>query len=245
MWLNETETNIIKCADALDELRKLPDESIHAVVTSPPYNKKGIQEGRTQNSNQIWRKHNIDYASYHDNIPEVEYQQWIIAVINELHRIITKDGSIFLNHKPRRHDNQARLPTEFIHQTNATIYQLIIWNRRNSPNIRKDHLLPNTEHIYWLSKKKPRTYRENMNPNYITEVWDIAPQQQTTHPAPFPPQLVENCILLATTTGDIVLDPFNGIGTTTKIAHRLGRRYIGYDIDEQYTQQARQGLEGR
>lgn len=239
----EIETNIIKCADALTELQKLPDESINTVITSPPYNKKGIQDGKTQNSNQIWQKHNIDYNSYHDNMPEPEYQQWIIAVINELHRIITTDGSIFFNHKPRRHNNQARLPTEFIHKTNATIYQLIIWNRRNSPNIRKDHLLPNTEHVYWLSKTKPRTHRENMNPNYITEVWDITPQNQTTHPAPFPPQLVENCILLSTMPGDIVLDPFNGIGTTTATAKRLGRRYIGYDLDEKYVEEAKKATE--
>jgi len=155
------ETDIIRCADALEELRKLPDDCINAVITSPPYNKKGIQDGKTQNSNQIWQKHNIDYATYHDNMPEPEYQQWIITIINELLRVIAPDGSIFFNHKPRRHNNQARLPTEFIHKTDANIYQLIIWNRRNSPNIRKDHLLPNTEHVYWLTKNKPRTPRKH------------------------------------------------------------------------------------
>ncbi len=228
------ETNIIKCGDALEELKKLPDSTINTVVTSPPYNKKGIQNGKTQNSNQIWQKHNIDYNEYHDNMPENEYQNWIIEVINELHRVITPDGSIFFNHKPRRHNNQARLPTEFIHKTNAHIYQLIIWNRKNSPNIRKDHLLPNTEHVYWLSKNKPKTFRGNIDPKYLGEIWDISPQRQTIHPAPFPAQLVENCVLLTTQPDDIVLDPFNGIGTTTATAHKLGRRYIGYDIDEKY-----------
>ena len=234
------ESNFVKCADALDELRKLPDSTINTVVTSPPYNKKGIQNGKTQNSNQIWQKHNIDYNEYHDNMPEDEYQSWIIEVINELHRVITPDGSIFFNHKPRRHKNQARLPTEFIHQSKANIYQLIIWNRKNSPNIRKDHLLPNTEHIYWLCKNKPKTFRENIDDRFLGEIWDISPQKQTTHPAPFPPQLVENCILLTTQPDDIVLDPFNGIGTTTSMAQKLGRRYIGYDLDAKYVEQATQ-----
>ena len=228
----------MKCGDALNELRKLPDCSISTVVTSPPYNKKGIQNGRAQNSNQIWKKHNIDYNEYHDNMPENEYQDWIIQVINELHRVITPDGSIFFNHKPRRHNNQARLPTEFIHKSRANIYQLIIWNRKNSPNIRKDHLLPNTEHVYWLCKNKPKTFRENIDERFLGEVWDIAPQRQTTHPAPFPPQLVENCILLTTRPNDIVLDPFNGIGTTTSTAKKLGRRFIGYDLDAEYVRQA-------
>lgn len=237
-----TQTNIIKLGDALEELRKLPDRTVNTVITSPPYNKKGIQNGKTQTSNQIWQKHNIDYATYHDNMPEHEYQQWMIDIINELVRIIADDGSIFFNHKPRRHNNQAHLPTEFIHKTNAKIYQLIIWNRKNSPNIRKDHLLPNTEHIYWLAKNKPRTYRENLNPQYITEIWEITAPNQTNHPAPFPPQLVENCILLTTRPGDIILDPFNGSGTTTTTANKLNRRYIGYDIDPNYIQQAQNNL---
>ena len=234
------ETDIIKCGDALQELKKLSDNTINTVVTSPPYNKKGIQNGKTQNSNQIWQKHNIDYNEYHDNMPEKMYQEWIIEIINELHRVITPDGSIFFNHKQRRHNNQARLPTEFIHKTNAHIYQLIIWNRKNSPNIRKDHLLPNTEHIYWLSKDKPKTFRDNIDPKYLGEIWDISPQRQTIHPAPFPTQLVENCILLTTQPDDIVLDPFNGIGTTTTTAQKLGRKYIGYDLDEKYVEIAKQ-----
>jgi site-specific DNA-methyltransferase (adenine-specific) len=240
-----TKTNFIKCADALSELKKLPDNFVNTVVTSPPYNKKGIQNGKTQTSNQIWGKHNIDYNNYHDNMPENEYQNWMIEIINELHRVITDDGSIFFNHKPRRNNNQARLPTEFLHKTNANIYQLIIWNRKNSPNIRKDHLLPNTEHIYWLCKNKPKTFRENLDSRFITEIWDINPQKQTNHPAPFPPQLAQNCIILTTQEGDIVLDPFNGCGTTSSSANELNRKYIGYDIDEEYVIQAQNKLESR
>ena len=175
-------------------------------------------------------------------MPEKMYQEWMIEVINELHRVIMPDGSIFFNHKPRRHNNQARLPTEFIHKTNARIYQLIIWNRKNSPNIRKDHLLPNTEHIYWLSKDKPKTFRGNIDPKYLGEIWDISPQRQTIHPAPFPAQLVENCVLLTTQPDDIVLDPFNGIGTTTTTAQKLGRKYIGYDLDEKYIAIAKESV---
>lgn len=175
-------------------------------------------------------------------MPEDKYQSWMIEVINELHRVITPDGSIFFNHKPRRHNNQSRLPTEFIHQSKANIYQLIVWNRKNSPNIRSDHLLPNTEHIYWLCKNKPKTFRKNLDDRFIGEIWDIQPQRQTIHPAPFPPKLVENCILLTTQPNDIVLDPFNGIGTTTSVAKKLDRKYIGYDLDAKYVEQANKDL---
>ena len=50
------------------------------------------------------------------------------------------------------------------------------------------------------------------------------------HPTPFPEQIVTFLILQTTDEGDIVLDPFKGSGTTEKVANRLGRRFVGYDV---------------
>jgi DNA modification methylase len=52
------------------------------------------------------------------------------------------------------------------------------------------------------------------------------------HPAPFPEQIVTLPILQTTDEGDIVLDPFMGSGTTGKVANRLGRRFVGYDVTD-------------
>jgi DNA modification methylase len=54
------------------------------------------------------------------------------------------------------------------------------------------------------------------------------------HPAMFPEELVERCLKLFSYEDDIVLDPFNGAGTTTFVANKLGRKYIGIDISETY-----------
>ena len=53
-------------------------------------------------------------------------------------------------------------------------------------------------------------------------------------PAMFPEQLVERALKLFSFKGDIVLDPFNGVGTTAEVANKLGRNYIGVDISEEY-----------
>jgi len=190
--------------------------------------------GKQSHNNQVWGKFSIDYNTYGDDMKEHDYQDWMVAVLNELHRVITPDGSIFFNHKPRRHNNRAHLPWEFISRSNCSLYQLIIWNRRNSPNIRKDVLLPCTEHIYWLCKDKPVTFRDALDKRFLTEVWEIQPQRQQEHPAPFPQQLVENCILLSTQQGDTVLDPFLGSGTTAVVAQQHNREWVGYEIDETY-----------
>ena len=65
----------------------------------------------------------------------------MVDILNEMMRIIKPDGSIFFNHKPRRHKNKLHLPTDFISKCNLNVYQMIIWNRLSSPNIRKDMLL--------------------------------------------------------------------------------------------------------
>jgi site-specific DNA-methyltransferase (adenine-specific) len=219
--------------DCLEVMRTIESDSISCIVTSPPYNKKGLI-GKVKPGNQVWKKFNIDYDSYGDDLSEKDYHQWMIDILNEMCRIIKPDGSIFFNHKPRRHKNKLHLPTDFISKSNLDVYQLIIWNRLSSPNIRKDVLLPCTEHIYWLTKGKPKVYKEQVPREFHSEVWVINPNKNTNHPAPFPKKLVENCVLLSTQEGDLCLDPFLGSGTTGIVSKELKRDFIGIEIDQKY-----------
>jgi len=217
--------------DCLETMANLDSESIDCIITSPPYNKKGLL-GSTQTGNQIWQKHSINYDTYGDDMSEYDYQRWMVDVLNEMHRLIKPSGSIFFNHKPRRHKNRALLPTEFISKSNVELYQLIIWDRTNSPNIRNEILVPSTEHIYWLCKDKPKVFRDKVD--HKGEVWRIVPKKQGDHPAPFPQELVRNCMLLSTEDGDKVLDPFSGSGTTGVVAKKLSREFVGIEISKMY-----------
>ncbi len=73
------------------------------------------------------------------------------------------------------------------------------------------------------------------------DVWEIAPEsaRRVGHPAPFPVELPEKLIALYTYTDDLVLDPFMGSGTALVAAARMGRRYVGYDLDPMYVDIAR------
>jgi site-specific DNA-methyltransferase (adenine-specific) len=74
------------------------------------------------------------------------------------------------------------------------------------------------------------------------DVWSIPPEsaRRVGHPAPFPVELPEQLIRLYTYADDLVLDPFMGSGSTLVAAARLGRRYVGYDLDPAYVDMARQ-----
>ncbi len=73
------------------------------------------------------------------------------------------------------------------------------------------------------------------------DLWSIPPEsaRRVGHPAPFPVELPEQLIRLYTFRDDLVLDPFMGSGSALVAASRLGRRYVGYDLDAAYVEIAR------
>lgn len=224
--------------DSLIVLKDIPDNSVNTIITSPPYNKKGLDKRlKSYNDNKTWKKYQINYDTHGDDMSEDDYQKWQIDILNECHRVLKDDGSMFYNHKPRRFKNKIYLPTDFILDSNFNLYQQIIWNRGSSPNIHKNILYPTTEYIYWLTKTQstPKVFKKNIPLEYQKEVWNINPAKPTKlHPAPFPELIPELCILLTTEVDDLVLDPFAGTGTTLNISKKLNRRYIGIDISENY-----------
>jgi DNA modification methylase len=74
------------------------------------------------------------------------------------------------------------------------------------------------------------------------DVWSLAPEsaRRVGHPAPFPVELPARLVRLLTFEDDLVLDPFMGSGSTLVAASRLGRRFVGYDLDPEYVELARQ-----
>ena len=81
---------------------------------------------------------------------------------------------------------------------------------------------------------------------WVYAKWDIAPERNMklyNHPAMFPEALVERLLKLFSYQDDIVLDPFNGVGTTTLVACKLKRRYMGIDVSEEYCKSAEKRIE--
>jgi site-specific DNA-methyltransferase (adenine-specific) len=76
-------------------------------------------------------------------------------------------------------------------------------------------------------------------------VWEFPTEsaRKIGHPAPFPEELPRRLIELYTYEDDLVLDPFCGAGTTCVAAERLGRKWVGYDINEDYLKIARRRME--
>ena len=123
--------------------------------------------------------------------------------------------------------------------------QDIIWHKPvPMPESVNDRLQKSHEHIF-LFTKKPNYYfdaeaiglpkKEGDGWVRRHDVWDIPTSNyQGAHFAVFPEKLPEICIKASTKEGDVVLDPFMGSGTTAYVSQRLGRRWVGIEINPEY-----------
>jgi site-specific DNA-methyltransferase (adenine-specific) len=241
-------------------LRFIPDDSVHLIVTSPPYfnlkcyasDASGAQLGRID-----------DYAAFLDQLDRAWRECARVLVPGG--RICCVIGDILI---PRRADGRHRvlpLPSDIqVRSRNHGLDNLtpILWfkigNRTNEAGggssgyygkpyqpgaiIKNDH-----EHIVML--RKPGGYRttpmiqrvlsmlqrEEMAA-WMRPMWsDIrGASLREGHPAPFPPEIAERLIRMFSFAGDIVLDPFAGSGSTAIAAVRTGRNSISVEIEEQY-----------
>jgi len=76
---------------------------------------------------------------------------------------------------------------------------------------------------------------------WVVAKWAIAPEKDMAkygHPAMFPEELAKRVIKLFSYKNDVILDPFNGVGTTTAVAKKLGRKFLGIDISKEYCEKA-------
>lgn len=113
----------------------------------------------------------------------------------------------------------------------------VVWYARNRMPARSNHrpLLAH-ETIFLLSRRRHYIFdREALPAEYKRSVWEVpVVRTKREHPAMWPEKLVEPMVLSASKQGDTILDPFSGTGTTGVVAERLGRKFIGLDIDNRW-----------
>ena len=251
MWFHEInpfsifeqmlELNKIYCCDVLDGLRSLPDKSIDLIITSPPYNKVGLQGNR---KGQKWYK-TIDYDDdpNNDNMPEEEYQRWQVDILNECFRVLKDDGSMFYNHKNRINKGEIVTPYQWLFKTQFKVRQEIIWDRGSGQNINRCRYIPTTELLFWLTKKERPRFDRGRDTLFKNEVWQINFEKGTEHPAPFPITIPDNIIpCVAQGERITVLDPFMGSGTVALSAVKNGCDYIGFEKFQKYIKMADERL---
>ncbi len=230
--------NKIICGDSIDEMKKMPAESIDLVVTSPPYNLKnssgnGMKDGRGGK----WANASLinGYSHYNDNMPHDEYAEWQRNCLNEMLRLIKEDGAIFYNHKWRVQRGLIQDRQDIV--KDFPVRQIIIWRRKGGINFNPGYFLPTYEVIYLIAKPK---FRLAKKANAHGDVWEFKQEMKNNHPAPFPVQLIDR--IITSTNAEIILDPFMGSGTTAITALGNKRDFIGIDLSPDYCKMAKERI---
>ena len=232
-WLNK-----VHCADCIKAMDRMPSESVDVIVTSPPYNLRnstgnGMKDGRGGK----WPKAKLlnGYKTHEDAMPHSKYVEWQRNCLSSMMRILKNDGAVFYNHKWRVQGGMLQDRSDIIE--GFPVRQIIIWKRDGGINFNPGYFLPTYEVIYLICKPD---FKLAPKANAIGDVWHIPQESKNPHPAPFPVELAQRCI--ESTTGDIILDPFLGSGSTAIAAETCNRNWIGIDVSKDYCKISRERI---
>jgi len=223
-----------KSSEAMSEL---PDNSVHLMVTSPPYN-----VGK----------------EYDENLSLKEYRELLKRVFKETYRVLVPGGRACINVANLGRKPYIPLHSYIIEDMQSIGFLMrgeILWDKgssaspstawgtylkANNPVLRDIH-----EYILVFCKdtftrlnpqKRKSTISKEEFLEFTKSVWRFAAERASKvgHPAPFPVELPYRLIQLYTFENEIVLDPFVGSGTTCIAALKTKRKYVAYDIDKKY-----------
>jgi len=240
---SELENKIIKGSS--ENMKEIPDNSVHLMITSPPYNVS---------------------KEYDKDLTLEEYLHLLENSFRETFRVLVNGGRACINVA-----NIGRKPyiplsdyiSKIMIDVGFNMRGEIIWNKGSSagpstawgswqsatnPIIRDIH-----EYILIFSKgdykrekgEKENTISKEQFLEWTKSIWTFNSEsaKKIGHPAPFPEELPYRLIQLYSFKGDIVLDPFMGSGTTAIAALKSGRKFIGYEINEEYIKLANKRIE--
>ena len=243
--IGEFENQIIT-GDVLKVIRKMPSNSVHLAITSPPYN-----VGK-------------NYDNHNDKMEYKEYLKWLNKVWKETQRVLVPGGKFCLNIAPTgirdfiplHHDftNQLRklgmkFRTEIIWYK-QTMLKRTAWGSWKSPA--NPHIVPSWEYVLVFSKEKDRLDGNYKDADITSQefrdfsdgLWKIQPERQRNgHPAPFPEDLIYRLVKFYSYRGNTILDMFGGTGTVAAVSHKTGRKFIHVDISDEYNKTAENRLE--
>jgi DNA modification methylase len=200
------------------------------LVTSPPYNQsidKFRPSGMHREGNWVSK---VEKLAYSDSMPEEDYQQQQIAALHVWATEMKEGASVFYNHKNRYRDKQVVSPLTWLQHGPFKIRQEIIWSRPGSVTQNARMFLPSDERIYWLYKGNDFYFDDATEIKSWSSVWDVKLETNRSHAVAFPVELPSRAIRACSKSGDVVLEPYCGSGTTVIAGETLTRSCYGSEI---------------
>jgi site-specific DNA-methyltransferase (adenine-specific)/modification methylase len=226
-------------------MKRMPDDSVDLVVTSPPYNMNlRINKGKYC-SRQIVKEISTKYEDFADNMPIDQFYDFHKEVLTELLRV---SNLVFYNIQIVTGSKRAFF--KLIGDFSDNLKEIIVWDKGHGQPAMKEQVLNRRSELLLVFEKDYPISRQFRTATFergtLDDVWEIQRERRKTavnHGATFPEKLVERIIENFSKAGDVVYDPFLGTGTTAYVADKLGRAYVGSEISQEYADIALERLQ--
>ncbi len=259
-------THRLNLGDARHDMSRLPEGSVHLVVTSPPY--WTLKEYRDSEGQMGHIEEYEEFLAELDRVWKHCYRALVqggrlVCVVGDVclsrrknngrHTVVPLHASIQEHCRTLGYDNLAPI---IWHKISNAVYEV-----ENGSSFLGKPYEPNAviknDIEFILMERKPGGYRSPDVParvlsvisgenhkEWFQQIWTgLTGASTRLHPAPYPVELAERLIRMFSFVGDTVLDPFLGTGTTTVAAAKTGRNSVGFEIDEHYFDMARKRIE--
>jgi site-specific DNA-methyltransferase (adenine-specific)/modification methylase len=220
----------------IDTMKRIPDNFVDVVITSPPYNMNlRIRKGEYC-SRQIVKELSTKYEGFSDNLPIDEYNKFHTEVLRELLRI---SNLVFYNIQIVT--GSKRSIFKMIGEFSDKLKEIIVWDKgHGQPAMQEQVLNRRSELILVFENDYPisRQFRSaKFKRGTLEDIWEIKRERKKgvdNHGATFPEELIRTILDNFTEENDVIYDPFLGTGTTAVVSKKLNRRYIGSELSKDY-----------
>ncbi|WP_327073964.1 site-specific DNA-methyltransferase [Kitasatospora purpeofusca] len=224
--------------DALTVLKSLPDESVNAVITDPPYNSGGRTS--SERTSRDARAKYVTSNSAHDlktfpgeNRDQRSYRSWLTELLTEAYRASTEHSVAMVFSDWR----QEPTTSDALQMAGWTWQGTIPWIKPAS-RPRKGGFKQSAEFITWGVKGTLDNSRAIYLPGHFIA---SQPRKDRVHITQKPLEIMQQLVQICPEDG-VVLDPFTGSGSTGVAALREGRRFVGAELSPHYAEIADQRL---
>jgi site-specific DNA-methyltransferase (adenine-specific) len=233
------EVDIIYNENCIETLKKMKDDSIDLVITSPPYNMNLRIRNGQYCSRQIVKEISTKYADFDDNLPIEEYYELHLSILKELLRV---SKMVFYNIQIVT--GSKRPIFKIIGELNENLKDIVIWDKGYAQPAMAEKVLNRRTELILIFDKENAISRQFEKANFkrgtLDDIWQIKRGKKihSEHGAVFPEELVYTILNNFSNEGDIVYDPFMGTGSTAVVAKKMNRKFIGSEISKEYLKAA-------
>jgi site-specific DNA-methyltransferase (adenine-specific)/modification methylase len=240
----ELEVNKVYNEPCLETMKRMKDDSVDLVITSPPYNMNlRIRNGKYC-SRQVVKEFSTKYANFSDNLPIDEFYELHSSVLKELLRV---SKIIFYNIQIVTGSKRAFF--KIIGEFSDYLKDIVIWDKGYAQPAMAPNVLNRQSELILIFDKEHAISRQFKKCNFkrgtLDDVWQIKRGKQVdkNHGAVFPEKLVETILTNFSDENDLIYDPFMGTGTTAKVSSLFNRKWIGSEINKEYCEIINQRVE--